>query len=115
MEKIPCKICNKDFNNEMKLNKHIHRKHGENKMFGYNFCDQCMYKADTYEKFKQHKFRDHEDQYNCDLLEYKAKSKESLKHHIIRKHDKANYHCNLCDYKVKSEESLRHHIISKHD
>ena len=78
IEKISGNICNKYFNDEMKLDKHIHEKNEEN---NNSSCEICADEFPSKVSLKLHNNEQHlehqEPQWNCNDCQYHRNKLES--------------------------------------
>ena len=110
-----CDKCNKEFNRNGNLKRHIKAIHDKIKDFE---CDKCNKSFSQNGHLQQHikLIHDKIKDIHCNLCEYSCSANGTLQQHIKLVHDKIKDHkCNLCEYSCSANGALQYHIKAVHD
>eukprot|EP00088_Acartia_fossae_P007069 TRINITY_DN13283_c0_g1_i7.p1 TRINITY_DN13283_c0_g1~~TRINITY_DN13283_c0_g1_i7.p1 ORF type:complete len:528 (+),score=103.60 TRINITY_DN13283_c0_g1_i7:64-1584(+) len=111
-----CHLCDKEFPNDKRLNRHIKMKHKEIK------CEECGESFDSKADLKEHKnFTKHSTtttQQNhkimCEKCDKFFLSNQTYQRHVLQFHSK-NHVCSVCNEAFDVMKDLKSHMKTQHD
>lgn len=135
MEKYICEYCEKEFNEQHRLNTHLTKYHFDKKLSYKVKCrnPKCDFYFETYKisnYIKPHprccskecikevqsitSFKMHNSKTDCHICNKKFASKNDLELHIKKQHLGKSVECNFCNATYNSKEKLHQHYKEKH-